>query len=122
MNPDLEELDRKIRAAKGEPPSPLIGKVERPPDSEARAGIQAGVELVAAIGAGAAIGYGLDSWLGTKPAFFLIFFFLGICTGFYNVYRVTQNLGSAVGFSALHKRLRSEGKNARTPPDSQNSD
>ena len=100
---EFEELEAKIQKARQtDAPSPQ--QIQKSVDeSNSRAGIQAGIELVGSIGAGALIGLGLDHWLGTKPAFFLIMFFVGICTGFYNVYRVTQGLGSAVGFSQLHK-------------------
>ncbi|MCD8562535.1 MAG: AtpZ/AtpI family protein [Alphaproteobacteria bacterium] len=57
-----------------------------------------------------AIGYGIDYYFGTKPAFLLIFFFLGVCTGFYNVYRVTQNMGTAVGIKKPAKEDLSEDK------------
>ena len=102
MDPKLEELEKKIRKARHDEPTPEeLSKAEA--DSNSRAGIQAGFEFVGSIVVSLVIGYGLDQWLGTKPVFFLIFFFLGICTGFFNVYRVTQNLGASVGFSQLHQ-------------------
>lgn len=61
-------------------------------------GVRAGTELVGAIMACAFIGYGLDRWLGTKPWMLILFLLLGICTGFLNVYRVTQKMDSAVGY------------------------
>lgn len=66
-------------------------------DGQARQGIQAGVELVAAIFLPTAIGYMIDGHFDTRPLFMLILFFLGICTGFYNVYRISRNMGTAVG-------------------------
>jgi ATP synthase protein I len=59
-------------------------------DQNAKQGIQAGIEMVVTIGACTAAGYGLDKWLETKPAFLLVMFFLGVCTAFYNVYRLTS--------------------------------
>jgi ATP synthase protein I len=50
-------------------------------------GVQAGVELVAGLIVGALIGYGLDSWLGTWPLLFIVFFFLGAAAGMLNAYR-----------------------------------
>lgn len=97
---ELQSLQDKINAARG---------LKKVPQSSAknensREGVQAGIELVVAIFAGGAIGYGLDQWLDTQPLFMIILFFLGVATGFYNVYRVTQNLGTAVGSSASHKK------------------
>jgi ATP synthase protein I len=51
------------------------------------AGVQAGVELVAGLIVGALIGYGLDSWLGTWPLLFIVFFFVGAAAGMLNAYR-----------------------------------
>lgn len=48
------------------------------------------VELVAAIGIGGAIGYGLDRWLGTLPWLMLLFLVVGFAAGIANVYRAAQ--------------------------------
>lgn len=77
----------------------------RTQDSESMSmGVRAGTELVGAIGVCAAIGYGLDRWLDTKPWLLILFLFLGVCTGFLNVYRATQNLGSSVGYKKIPDR------------------
>lgn len=67
-----------------------------------KTGMTAGVELAAAVIAGTAIGYGLDAWLGTRPLFMICLFFLGVATGFYKVYLLTNNLGNKAGNSGLH--------------------
>ena len=46
-----------------------------------------GFSFVLAIVIGAAIGYFLDSWLGTTPWLFFLFFFMGLAAGILNVYR-----------------------------------
>ncbi len=81
----------------------------KPQDSEdsndsRNLGIRAGSELIVGMIAGGLIGYGLDHWLNTKPAFFLIFLILGVGVGFLNIYKLSQNIGTSVGFSELHKR------------------
>jgi ATP synthase protein I len=53
-------------------------------------GLRASSEFVAAIVVGALIGWGLDYGLGTKPAFSIIFFMLGVAAGVWNVIRVTS--------------------------------
>lgn len=45
--------------------------------------------MVAATFVGLAMGYYLDKWLGTDPWMTLIFLFLGIISGFRNIYIVT---------------------------------
>jgi ATP synthase protein I len=46
-----------------------------------------GLSFVMAVVIGAAIGYGLDRWLGTSPWLFLICFFLGLVAGMRAVFR-----------------------------------
>lgn len=96
MTDDIQSLQDKIKAAR-------LQKSEgvKAGDSNSRQGAQAGIELAGAIFISMAIGFGIDSFFDTKPAFLLIFFFLGVCTGFYNVYRITQNMGTAVGIKGL---------------------
>jgi ATP synthase protein I len=53
-------------------------------------GLRAASEFVAAIIVGGLIGWGLDAWLGTKPAFLIAFFFLGVAAGVVNVIRATS--------------------------------
>lgn len=115
MTDDLQSLQDKIKAARRQKAEGV-----KAPASDSRQGMQAGIELAGAIFISTAIGYGLDSWLGTKPAFLLIFFFLGVCTGFYNVYRLTQNLGTAVGVKKSgDSGLSEEKKDAKSSSDQQ---
>jgi ATP synthase protein I len=46
-----------------------------------------GLHLVSGIIVGLAIGYFLDKTFNTNYTFTIIFFFLGILTGFYNMYK-----------------------------------
>jgi ATP synthase protein I len=55
--------------------------------SAASLAMQVGAELLAAMVAGAGIGWLLDWWLATLPLFFLVFFFLGAGAGMFNVFR-----------------------------------
>ena len=55
-------------------------------------GMRAASEFAAAIVAGGLIGWQIDVWLGTKPAFLIIFFMLGVAAGVWNVIRVTSAL------------------------------
>ena len=53
-------------------------------------GMRAASEFAAAIIVGVAIGWQLDVWLKTKPAFMIVFFLLGATAGVWNVIRVTS--------------------------------
>jgi ATP synthase protein I len=54
-----------------------------------------GVELVAALIVGVGVGWLLDRWLGSKPWFLIVFFFLGAAAGILNVYRAASGIGLA---------------------------
>lgn len=113
MSGDLEDLGRKldqIKQRETEAGQKLLQK-QTSADSMSL-GIRAGTELVGAIIAGGFIGWLLDGWLGTKPAFLIIMLILGVITGFMNVWKTTQNIGVGVGFSELHKVK----KDAKTLP------
>ena len=49
-------------------------------------------ELVAAVGVGTIIGFILDQWFGTKPWLILIFFFIGVATGIFNVVKTAKKM------------------------------
>ncbi|NVN12541.1 MULTISPECIES: AtpZ/AtpI family protein [Nguyenibacter] len=54
--------------------------------------LRAGTEMVSALAVGVAIGWGLDRWLGTRPAFLILFSFLGGAAGVLNVWRLVRPL------------------------------
>ncbi len=94
---DLDDRLRRARVTANE------ARGNKPGRGASRSGIgfamRLGVELVAALIVGVAIGYFLDRWLGTKPWLMLVFFLLGSAAGFLNVYRVMTGLGQTVGYS-----------------------
>jgi ATP synthase protein I len=51
------------------------------------------IELVAALGIGLAIGWGLDRVLGTRPWGLIVFFFIGAAAGMLNVFRAAKDIG-----------------------------
>jgi F0F1-type ATP synthase assembly protein I len=51
-----------------------------------------GLSFVLAIVLGAWFGRVLDTWLGTSPWMFVLFFFLGLAAGVLNVYRTTSKV------------------------------
>ena len=59
--------------------------------------MRVGVELVAALVVGLAIGWALDSWLRTRPLFLILFVFLGGAAGIVNVWRLVAPASGAKG-------------------------
>ena len=59
--------------------------------------MKAGSEFVAAIIVGGAFGWGLDWLLHSKPLFTILFFFLGVAAGVWNVIRATSPKGASLG-------------------------
>ncbi len=68
------------------------------------AAMRIGVELVAALGVGAAIGWGLDRWLDTAPWLMVVFFVLGAAAGVMNVYRYMSGMDAAPGWRRERRR------------------
>ena len=91
--PDLEELDQRLREARGDD--------DRATQNAAARGQAMGMafrfatELVAGLIVGLAIGWALDTWFETAPIFILIFFFLGMAAGIMNVVRTSQRMQAA---------------------------
>ena len=77
----------RIRQGLGDTPKP-----NRPVDptegSALSLGLRVGMELVAAMLVGVAIGYGLDRVLGTRPVFLGVFLLIGGAAGVLNVWRL----------------------------------
>ena len=108
-SPSLEELDAKLKAARGQREAKGGG-------SKAEAGsglgmaLKVGVEFVSAVGVGVAIGLLLDYWLETKPWLMIVFFLLGSAAGFLNIFRTMSGYGYVAGYSAKDGEKKPEGK------------
>jgi ATP synthase protein I len=88
----MAALSREIESRRPKAAAPGPG-APKPPDNTASAmsmGLRAGSEFVAAILVGGAIGWGIDRLLGSKPAFTIVFFLLGVAAGVWNVIRATS--------------------------------
>ena len=101
-DPKMTKLESELKAARQEFEDDY--NPESKVDENMNQGARAGVELVGAIIGGALLGYGIDYVFETRPIFFLIFILLGSITGFYNIYKITLNVGTSVGFKGLKSR------------------
>jgi ATP synthase protein I len=110
MNTNFEDRDEKaeLRArldklsgelkARAMPSEALPPDRARRPDGTGSAmslGMQAGSEFIAAVIVGAAIGWAADHVFGSNPFFLILFFFLGVAAGVWNVIRLTSPKGES---------------------------
>ncbi len=105
MSDELQDLQDRLNKARaegiGQDVKPRPHGSQMPTASEQKnmnMGIRAGTELVVSLAAGGGLGYALDRWLGTAPWLMIFFLFMGLCAAFLNIYKITQNLDSSVGF------------------------
>ena len=98
--PSLEDLDARLRAIQDRVDSRASARTtgSGQPMSGMGFAFRVGIELVAALGIGVGIGWFLDSWLGTKPWFLVVFFFFGAAAGVLNVWRAVSGLDSGPGY------------------------
>lgn len=84
----LKSLEERIAKAK-------VGQ-ERPQSedhhSQAQVAWRMVIELVAGLGIGFAMGYGIDALLGTTPIFMVIFLFFGLAAGVQTMMRTAEEL------------------------------
>ncbi len=71
-------------------------------NKEMAMGMRAFMEMLGVILGSGLMGWCLDRFFGTSPILLIIFIFLGICAGFFNLYKMSKNLGTAIGSNSLH--------------------
>ncbi|HEY1796986.1 MAG TPA: AtpZ/AtpI family protein [Stellaceae bacterium] len=64
-----------------------------PSPSGLGAGFRIGIELVASLVVGLALGWVFDHFLGTRPWGLIAFFFIGAAAGMMNAFRAAQRMG-----------------------------
>jgi ATP synthase protein I len=64
-----------------------------PPPSGLGLGLRIGIELVASLVVGVALGWVFDHFLGTRPWGLIAFFFIGAAAGMVNAFRAAQGMG-----------------------------
>jgi ATP synthase protein I len=82
----LDDLGEQIGKARG------VGPTRQPVDAESRGkalgqALKLSTEMVAGVGVGGVIGWGLDRLLGTSPFLLVLFLILGGAAGIINVMR-----------------------------------
>jgi ATP synthase protein I len=92
--PPFDDFDARL----GKLREPVQRPTKTAPDEPQRlnfgSGLQAGIEVIAGVGGGLLIGWGLDRWLDTQPLFLILFFLLGAAAGMLNAWRFLRRLGA----------------------------
>jgi len=118
---DLDALGTRLDKARQAPIDPT--RVEKDNNNEKGNALslafRVGVELISAVAIGTAIGWGLDSWLDTRPWLMLVFIILGGAAGVMNVYRMASGFGYAVGYQ---KNNHDAGNNPKSGGDKRKTD
>lgn len=90
-----DRIEQAEQSARGQANRPRAGQV--PAEGLALAG-RVAIELVAGLVVGGFIGWLLDRWLDTAPAFMLGLFFLGAAGGMMNVWRLVSGRNMKAGY------------------------
>jgi ATP synthase protein I len=94
-----EEID-KARSQAGQEGAADVGDVTS--GGALGFGLRVGIELVAALCVGLALGWLADRYIGTRPWGLVAGFFLGSAAGIVNVFRAVQGMGGAGPPSKRH--------------------
>lgn len=93
--PSFKDFDARLDKLRA-PVAPAAQKVpDEPQKLNFGSGLQAGIEVVAGVGGGVLIGWGLDYWLETGPLFLILFFMLGAAAGVLNAWRFLRRMQNA---------------------------
>ena len=106
-NDALKDIEARLNALRRETPA------DRPPEESSHSvgqlmwlAFNVVSELIAGVVCGFGIGYGIDCWLGTRPAFIAVFLIFGCMAGILNVVRFLRQYEER----QQEKRLNAEGK------------
>ena len=88
--PDLEALNAKLKAARKQNEGPESASGPSEGQSGLGYGSRLSVEIIASLLAGLGLGWTIDHFAGTRPLFMLVFMFLGLGVGIYNVMRMSR--------------------------------
>lgn len=98
----INELKHRIAELKGDhlPSSKESDKIERDNDKQ---GLSAAYELIMTPIVCGGIGLGLDKLFSTAPIFFITLAILGLCAGFWRIYRLSNNIHTPLDLKRLQE-------------------
>lgn len=106
----LDDLDAQLNSAKAQ-------YAEQNPTAPSRyneqmnQGLRAFMEMLGVLLGSGFMGWALDAYFKTAPTCLIVFVILGIVAAFFNLYKLSRNLGTAIGSN----NLQSEEKAANKP-------
>ena len=112
----LDKLSGELKARATAPKAATAPDTARNADRVASGmslGMRAASEFVSAIIVGLAIGWATDRLFGTKPAFLIVFFMIGVAAGVWNVIRLTSPKGGSFNRNSPLSRADSTDKDVR---------
>lgn len=89
----LARLSKRLDQARADENRGRPGGSGDAPPSGLGAGFRIGIELVASLLVGLALGWVCDRYLGTRPWGLIAFFFIGAAAGMVNAFRAAQGMG-----------------------------
>ncbi len=109
----LKDLSSRVRAARAEAGTDPASRPARVAMSDRMGlGFRIVIELVVCTMVGAGMGYGIDTWLGSRPFGMVVGLGFGFAAGVMTIYRVVKGLDEAVGLG----RASRERDEAGDPP------
>jgi ATP synthase protein I len=98
---DLNDLEKRLNEAKARHESLNPKREPSRMGNEMATGIRAFMEMLGVLLGSGLMGYALDAYFKTAPTLLIIFIVLGIFAAIFNLYKLSRNLGTAIGSNSL---------------------
>jgi ATP synthase protein I len=112
----LDDLDARLKSARAQ-----YEKEEAPRPSayskEMNLGLRAFMEMIGVLLGSGLMGWALDDYFGTAPIILLIFVILGVGAAFFNLYKLSRNLGTAIASNSLQSETKPDRKPSQSESD-----
>lgn len=111
-----KDLEERIKTAKEEYESRNAPKEPARYNREMSLGILAFMEMLGVLLGAGLMGWSMDHFFGTAPTILIIFVILGIAAAFFNLYKLSRNLGTAIGSNNLQSAEKAANKPSKNEP------
>ena len=75
------------------------------------------MEMIGVLLGSGLMGWALDDYFGTAPIILLLFVILGVGAAFFNLYKLSQNLGTAIASNSLQSETKPDRKPSQSESD-----